>query len=237
VTATVDAQSLNIAVRDSGIGLSSTAIVKVFDMFSQVESAVDRSQGGLGIGLALVKGLVALHGGVVDADSAGVGKGSTFVIRLPLSVISSLQPQAPARPKEKPANPRRRKVLVVDDNRDGARSLALVLEMGGHDVSVAYSGLSALELGEATHPDVCIIDIGMPDLNGYETARRMRGKEWGKRALLLALTGWGQQDDKARAREAGFDRHFTKPVDPSELEQALDAFSKQLTGGDVVEDQ
>jgi CheY-like chemotaxis protein len=185
----------------------------------------------------LVKGLVGLHGGVVDADSAGVGKGSTFVIRLPLAVVSSRQPQTPERIEEKTSNPHRCKVLVVDDNRDGARSLALVLEMAGHDVSVAYSGMSALELGGATHPDACIIDIGMPNLNGYETARRMRETEWGKRALLLALTGWGQHDDKARAREAGFDRHFTKPVDPSEIERALDTFSKQLAGGGVVEGQ
>lgn len=224
VTAALTEQSLNITVRDTGIGLSPSAIVKVFDMFSQVESAVDRSQGGLGIGLALVKGLVALHGGVVDAESAGVGKGSTFIIRLPISIISNRQRRAIDTVETRGSRTQRRKVLVVDDNRDGARSLALVLEMSGHDVSVAYTGASAIALGDNARPDVCIIDIGMPDLNGYETARRIREKDWGKRALLLALTGWGQQDDKQRARDAGFDRHFTKPVDPAEIERALEEF-------------
>jgi PAS domain S-box-containing protein len=227
VTATID-EYVTIAVHDTGIGISTAAIPKIFDMFSQVESVVDRSQGGLGIGLALVKGLVTAHGGFVVAKSEGLGRGSTFSIHLPHSTIVP----APARIEPTETNDGTKapacKVLIADDNRDSALSLGMVLEMSGHIVHVAHTGREALTIGAREKPDACILDIGMPELNGYETARHIRREVWGTHALLIAVTGWGQSDDKDKARDAGFDRHFTKPVNLSEIERTLEQFAKHL---------
>jgi CheY-like chemotaxis protein len=197
----------------------------VFEMFSQVNSAIDRTEGGLGIGLALVKGLVNLHGGTVEAVSAGLGAGSEFVMRLPrtLILIPEAFIRADAAVGAEPLGPRC-KVLVVDDNRDAAETLALFLRHVGHDVSIAHSGTEAMAVGVRQCPDAVVLDIGMPEMNGYEVAQRMREQEWGRSALLLAVTGWGQEDDKERARLAGFDQHLTKPVDPDEVVQLLSAF-------------
>ena len=225
VSAVLEAEGLVIRVQDNGIGLSAAAIPNLFEMFSQVDSVIDRAEGGLGIGLALVKGLLALHGGSVEAGSGGIGKGSEFVIRLPrLAVVpggreTTVEPAAVART----AGPRGR-ILVVDDNRDAAETLALVLQMSGHDLLVAHSGREALELGTRAHPDAIILDIGMPDMTGYEVARRIRREAWGRKAFLLAITGWGQEDDKEAARAAGFDAHLTKPVTPDQVEQMLTNF-------------
>jgi signal transduction histidine kinase/ActR/RegA family two-component response regulator len=227
VAAWLEPQGLAISVRDTGIGLSTVVIPHLFEMFAQVDSVIDRAEGGLGIGLALVKGLLALHGGTVEATSAGSGQGSEFVLHLPTSSIVTARKEAPV---EKPASavaagPRGR-ILVVDDNRDAADSLALVLRVFGHELFVGHSGREALELGASERPDAIILDIGMPDMTGYECARRIRREAWGRTVFLLAVTGWGQADDKENARAAGFDRHMTKPVDPDQVELLLTEFLK-----------
>jgi signal transduction histidine kinase/CheY-like chemotaxis protein len=220
----LQADNLAVSVTDSGIGLTDQSRSQVFEMFSQIESAIDRAEGGLGIGLSLVKGLVALHGGSVEATSAGLGRGSTFTIRLPAAAVEARE--APA--AEPDLAPKRRgrgcKLLVADDNRDAAESLALVLQLAGHQTLIAHAGREALDLGRRERPQAFILDIGMPDMTGYEVARRIRLEAWGRGALLLAVTGWGQRDDKDRARAAGFDDHLTKPVDPDVVESLLEAF-------------
>ena len=192
-------------------------------MFSQVNSAIDRAEGGLGIGLALVKGLVTLHGGRVEARSEGLGRGSEFIVHLPHKVLDAVDRR---RTEEADGStPRtasqRGRVLVVDDNRDAAESLGMVLSFAGYDVSIAFNGPEALELGTRDRPRAAIIDIGMPGMSGYEVARRMRLEAWGRNAVLIALTGWGQDEDKQAARASGFDDHLTKPVDPDAVGSVL----------------
>ena len=219
-----DDTGMTIAVTDTGIGLQEASLGKVFEMFSQVEGALERSQGGLGIGLALVKGLVQLHGGTVEAASPGPGKGSTFTIRLPPScVVGDLLAGPRKTTSTSPAarDSAQRRVLVADDNRDAADSLTMLLQMAGHQVYTVHSGSEALEAAARERPEACILDIGMPGLSGYDVARRIRETDWGKQVLLIALTGWGQGQDVARAKAAGFDRHCTKPVDVAELEREL----------------
>ena len=220
-------EELRLRVRDTGIGLAPASIPTLFEMFSQVDSAIDRAEGGLGIGLALVKGLVGLHGGTVDVVSEGPGHGSTFTIHLPRSLVRPPRAARESAPAAVAASEGPRcSVLVADDNGDAAESLALLLEASGYRTYIAHSGAEALALAQREHPDACILDIGMPGLTGYEVAQRIRCEDWGRRALLLAVTGWGQQDDKARAATAGFDHHLTKPVSPEALEALLAAFSK-----------
>jgi CheY-like chemotaxis protein len=196
-------------------------------MFSQIDSAIDRAEGGLGIGLALVKGLAALHGGSVQATSAGLGQGSEFTIQLPRTVVVERRSAGSGTRDVAsiPSGPRC-KVVIADDNRDAADSLKLLLELSGHDTFVAYNGQQALDLGVRERPSAFILDVGMPDMTGYEVARRIRQQAWGRGALLLAVTGWGQDDDKEKAKAAGFDYHFTKPVNPRQVEEALAAFLK-----------
>jgi PAS domain S-box-containing protein len=211
-------------VTDTGIGVPASALPTIFEMFSQVDSAIDRSEGGLGIGLALVKGLVLLHGGTVEAASDGPGKGSTFTIRLPAECQVPSTGQAP---KDMPAglsSGRRGRVLVVDDNRDAASSLGMVLGSSGHGVQIAHAGEDALTAGASWAPDVVLLDIGLPDINGYEVARRVRHSAWGREVLLVALTGWGQKEDIERAHGAGFDLHLTKPADPERIERLVEEF-------------
>ena len=219
---------LIIAVEDTGIGLSATALPRLFEMFSQVESPVDRTEGGLGIGLALVKGLIGLHGGTVEAASAGVGRGSCFTLRLPSSCVARRNESA-ERPRSAatPIAGASCRILVADDNRDAADSLALVLKMSGYAVEVAHGGSQVLELANRTRPDIFLLDIGMPDMNGHELARRIRQEAWGRDALLVALTGWGQEEDRERSHGAGFDHHLTKPVDPDQLAHIIAAFAQQ----------
>nr|WKF61382.1 Sensor histidine kinase TodS [Paraburkholderia busanensis] len=207
-----------IVVRDSGIGIPREHLNSVFEMFSQLAPALDRSQGGLGIGLALVRGLAELHGGTVAAFSEGPGSGSEFVIRLPLS--ASLAAPADNAPTEA-AQTAGLRVVIVDDNADAADSLAMVLELEGHEVRTAGDGLAGLALIGEFAPHAVILDIGLPRLNGYEVARRIRAEHRHAGMLLIAVTGWGQQQDKQTAVEAGFDHHFTKPVDPRELQRVL----------------
>jgi PAS domain S-box-containing protein len=224
LNARIENAELVIGIRDNGIGLTPEVMPGLFTMFSQVNSAVDRAEGGLGIGLALVKGLVALHGGRVEVRSEGLGRGSEFVIHLPHKVLAPMTDAAGEVDSGGAANAaevRRGRVLVVDDNRDAAESLALVLKFAGYEVFLAFNGAEALETGSRERPHAGLIDIGMPGMSGHEVARRMRLEAWGKNAVLIALTGWGQEQDKQAAMAAGFDEHLTKPVDPVDVERVL----------------
>ncbi|MBW4052219.1 MAG: response regulator [Proteobacteria bacterium] len=222
-------EELCLTVTDNGIGLSAASIPALFEMFSQADSAIDRAEGGLGIGLALVKGLVALHGGSVQAHSEGPGRGSRFTIRLPRSaIVAAGVGEVPAIPAAREAGRYRCSVLVADDNRDAADTLALLLQTAGHATLVAHGGQEALELACRERPDAMILDVGMPDMTGYELAGRIRATDWGRRALLIAATGWGQQADKVRAAEAGFNHHLTKPVAPDTVEALLEEFARKL---------
>jgi CheY-like chemotaxis protein/two-component sensor histidine kinase len=219
-----EADRLLLHVRDNGLGLSPEHIEAIFDMFSQVAAAAEHAQGGLGIGLALSRGLVQLHGGTLQARSEGPGQGAEFTVALPLPA----QPAAhgdteDARTPEAARDAvRRRRVLIADDNADALSTMAMLLEMEGHEVHTAGDGEQAVAQAEAVRPDIAILDIGMPRLNGHEVAARIRSAEWGKRVLLIALTGWGQAHDQERARAAGFDHHCTKPVDLAQLLALVD---------------
>ncbi|MEO8017077.1 MAG: ATP-binding protein [Pseudomonadota bacterium] len=220
----VENAELVISIRDNGIGLTPESLPGLFTMFSQVNSAIDRAEGGLGIGLALVKGLVALHGGRVEVRSEGLGRGAEFIVHLPHKVLARAN-AAPAEENHGAANAsrvRRGRILVADDNRDAAESLALVLRFSGYEVSIAFSGAEALEIAQRDRPRAAIIDIGMPGMSGHEVARRMRLEAWGRNAVLVALTGWGQEQDKQSAKAAGFDEHLTKPVDLDDVERILE---------------
>jgi signal transduction histidine kinase len=205
-----------VTVRDTGIGFSSDKLPHLFEMFFRAGDPLNRSQGGLGIGLSLVRSLVTMHQGRVEAESAGIGEGSTFTVRLPAASEQQARlPAAAPAPREMP--PARRRILVVDDNKDSADSLALLLQFSGNEVEAAYDGLQALAAAESFRPEVILMDIGMPNLNGYEAARRIREQPWGRQMVLIAQTGWGQRDDRLRAVEAGFDAHLVKPVEPQSL--------------------
>jgi PAS domain S-box-containing protein len=208
-----------VTVRDSGIGIPREALPGLFTLFSQVDPSLERSQGGLGIGLALIKGLVERHGGSVEAHSGGVGQGSLFVVRLPVAPDQGKE-EKPGTDDNQVGSALRR-VLVVDDNRDAAASLAMMLSLVGHDTRTAHDGLEALELAEAFRPDVILLDIGLPKLNGYDTCRRIREQPWGTEMFIVAVTGWGQEDARRRSQEAGFDHHLVKPVDFAALEKLL----------------
>jgi PAS domain S-box-containing protein len=206
-----------IRVRDNGIGIPPAALGTVFEMFSQLESALERSKGGLGIGLALVRGLVELHGGSIRAESAGPGQGSTFIVSLPLAADAV----CPAEATPVDAAPRPLRVMVVDDNQDAAETLAMALELYACEVVVAHSGAQALELIGAADPALALLDIGLPDMTGYELARRLRQLPGGGARILIATTGWGQQKDRELAFEAGFDHHLTKPIDFESIKPLL----------------
>lgn len=216
-----DGGGVVLSVRDTGIGIPAAMLPRLFEMFSQADRHLERTTGGLGIGLSLVKGLVEMHGGTVEARSDGEGKGSEFVVRLPL-------PSGPA-PEEPqpggaavPAAGRVRRVLVVDDEPDGAESLAAVLSLFGNEVRTAPDGEAGVEVAETFRPDVILLDIGMPRVDGYEACRRIRGRPWGRGVVIVALTGWGTDDDRRQARDAGFDHHLTKPVNPADLRALLE---------------
>ena len=219
--AAFNGDSVEITVTDSGIGIPKAMLPRVFDMFTQINRRLERSQGGLGIGLALVKRLVEMHGGSVTARSEGENLGTTLVVRLP--AIQGLAPVTPAKPaavvsQEEGSGLR---VLVVDDNRDSADSLVIALTLNGHVTATAYDGEEALSKAEDFQPDAVLLDIGLPGISGYEAARRMRAQPWGREIVLLALSGWGQEEDQQRSHEAGFDQHLVKPVDPNVLTDLL----------------
>ena len=210
-----------LAVRDNGIGLPRHALATVFDMFSQLEPALERSRGGLGIGLSLVRGIVELHGGTISADSEGEGKGSCFTVRLPLARVAALPDPAPDPALAPAPSPAPARILVVDDNADAAQMLLMALELFGCEVRAAHSASAALAMAQEFAPEVALLDIGLPDLNGYELARRLRATAGGRHMRLIAATGWGQEQDRQRAFDAGFDHHLTKPIDFDRLRSVL----------------
>jgi PAS domain S-box-containing protein len=234
LTTSIGQAWFSISVKDSGIGLAPETISGLFEMFSQVNTAIDRTQGGLGIGLGLVKGLVTLHGGSVEARSEGLGRGSEFIVNLPLSMIRTKGERSEARrgPLEVlvPRAPAR--ILVADDNREAAESLAALLSLAGYQVTSVFSGPQALEAAARERPNVLLLDIGMPGMSGYEVARRIRLEAWGREVLLIAITGWGQQADKLQAQASGFNAHMTKPVDPREIERMLVEFLASAARGE-----
>jgi len=211
---------LVVSVEDSGIGISAEDLPRVFGMFSQVRTAQDHAAGGLGIGLALARGIVELHGGRIEATSAGPGNGSRFTVRLPgASEVSMAEPEP--RPAINGHSGVSKRILLADDNRDAAESLAIILRLEGHEVELAHDGDSALRAFAEKRPDVALLDIGMPKANGYEVARQIRADPGGAEVLLIAITGWAQDADKAQSRAAGFDHHLTKPIEPDTLIELL----------------
>jgi CheY-like chemotaxis protein len=209
-----------IRVKDSGVGIPAEMLGRIFDMFMQVDRSLERTREGLGIGLTLVERLVALHGGSVQALSAGLGRGTELVVRLPALSAAAARDLAPGDAGDSPPPVPGRRVMVVDDNQDSADSLAMLLRILGHDVRTAHDGVAALGLAAAFLPDVVVLDIGLPKLNGYQVARRIR-EQRGAGPVLIAMTGWGQQEDRRRSREAGFDHHMTKPIDFNALKALL----------------
>jgi signal transduction histidine kinase/integral membrane sensor domain MASE1/CheY-like chemotaxis protein len=225
LTARTENGNVLVAVRDSGIGIAAEHLSGLFEMFSQVTPALERSQGGLGIGLSLVRGLIELHQGTVEARSEGPNQGSEFIVRLPVLPTQSRSPrQESGESKPTAAGPTFR-LLVVDDNPDTAASLAMMLRLIGHDVRTAPDGPQAIEAAAAFQPNAILLDIGLPRMNGYEVARQIREQTWGKKLLLVAVTGWGQHEDRQRAFDAGFDYHLTKPV---KLATLLDLLATSL---------
>jgi CheY-like chemotaxis protein/nitrogen-specific signal transduction histidine kinase len=209
-----------LRVKDTGIGIAPEVLPRIFDLFSQGEPDLARPEGGLGVGLALVRELVALHGGSVRVASAGPGEGTEFEVRIPMIAAPA---RAPAAPAERPARPGTgaRRVLVVDDNQDSAESLAALLEVLGHEVHAAHDGRQALELAGRLAPDLVLLDIGMPEMSGHEVARRLRADTGLRNTVLIALTGYGTDEDRRASREAGFDGHLVKPIDFDALERIL----------------
>jgi CheY-like chemotaxis protein len=209
-----------ISVTDTGAGVAVADLPRIFDLFAQIDQSRDHSSGGLGIGLALSKRLAEMHGGTVHATSAGVGLGSEFVVRLPLQREAPTT-LAPGKPEGHVPSGASRRILVVDDNRDGADSLSMLLRADGHDTQAAYDGKSALEVAEAFRPEVVVLDIGLPMMDGYDVCRHLRAQTWATGLLVIALTGWGSAQDRRRAQDAGIDHHLVKPVQPAVLRQLL----------------
>lgn len=212
-----------IRIRDSGIGIAAGDLARVFEMFAQVDSPLKGPQQGLGIGLSLSRGLVALHGGSIEATSDGIGLGSEFIIRLPLAIAASAFKPADAAQTGPAIEGHARRILVVDDNADNAETLGALLRTAGHAVDTAYDGGSALEKARVFLPDTVLLDIGLPTLDGYEVCRALRDAPWGARLLIVAMTGWGQAHDRDRSRAAGFDVHLVKPVAFGTILELLDA--------------
>ena len=221
ITATRESSDLLLQVIDTGVGIPGDMLGKVFDLFTQVGRTLDRSQGGLGIGLSLVRRLVELHGGTVTAQSPGPSLGSTFTVRLPLELKTKRSESNGSSENSSPPNPLLRRVLIVDDNLDGAESLAIFLQLSGHQTLTAHTGPDALTAAKEFRPDVVFLDIGLPGMNGYEVAQRLRQDGDLVGCMIVAVTGWGSEDDRKRAREAGFDGHLTKPVDPAAVRKIL----------------
>jgi PAS domain S-box-containing protein len=213
----VEHDGANVVIRfiDSGVGIAPDDLPDLFEMFSQVSAPPDQSASGLGIGLALARGLVELHGGDIEARSEGLGKGSEFLVRLPIAAAMPVPEPVQKRAGREAVTSRR--VLVADDNPDNAESLAMLLRLNGHEVETALDGIQTIEAAQRFRPDVVLLDIGMPRLDGYGACRQIRAQPWGKAIAIYALTGWGQDDDHRKSREAGFNGHLVKPVQPSEI--------------------
>ena len=220
LSAAVEGNQLAVTVADTGIGIAPDMLSRVFEMFVQVDKTLERTEGGLGVGLTLARRLAELHGGTLEARSGGLGNGSEFTLRLKTAtaVSASTPPSAPAARKQES---RRRRVLVVDDNVDHADSLASLLRLDGHDVHTAYDGLAAIDAVTANRPEIVLLDIGMPRLNGYDAARRIRSLDGADDILLIALSGWGQPKDRQLSQQSGFDHHLVKPVDAAVLQRMM----------------
>ncbi|MDB5921436.1 MAG: chemotaxis protein methyltransferase CheR [Betaproteobacteria bacterium] len=220
LSAKVEDPFVTISVSDTGVGIAADLLPHVFDLFRQAEQAVERGQAGLGMGLSVVRNLVSMHGGTIEARSRGIKRGSEFVVSLPL-LDASAQPPVPIRRDS--GRQMARRIVVIDDNHDAAESLAMLLRLKGHDVQIAYDGPSGLALALEGTPDCVLVDIGLPGMDGYEVAKRLRSRDKNGGTLLIALTGYGQQEDRARSRKAGFDHHLVKPVAQNVLEDVLRA--------------
>jgi PAS domain S-box-containing protein len=221
VSARQEGSDAVVTVADTGTGIPPDKLSSIFEMFTQIDGSMERSQGGLGIGLTLAKRLVQMHGGSIEAHSAGEGRGSEFVVRLPVMIERPDAAPPPARGMDEPAHTYR--ILVVDDNRDAAASLAMLMQMTGHETFTAGDGPEALEAMERRRPEVVLLDIGLPTMNGHEVCRRAREQPWGHDMLIIALTGWGQEEDRRKSRDAGFDGHLVKPVEYAALNALLDS--------------
>ncbi len=221
LSAACEGGQVALRVRDSGIGIAPEVLPRLFEMFMQVAPGASRSQGGLGIGLTLAKNLVEMHGGQIEAHSSGPGQGSEFVVRLPV-VACEIEPQLAAAGREQGGPGQRRRILVVDDNADAAQSLATLLRLRGHEVQVALGGREALAAARSSPPELVFLDIGMPEIDGYEVARQLRAELSDDTIGLIAVTGWGTEQDRHRSKEAGFDFHLTKPVGLAAVERVMD---------------
>jgi len=219
ISLTVERAGAHIAIRvaDNGVGIAAEHLAGIFEMFTQIESSLERSRSGLGIGLTLVKTLVEMHGGTVEARSEGVGRGSEFVVRLPVLLDVPEPPSPTPSPHLERLPVVRRRVLIVDDNKDAAEWLATLLGLSGHETHVALDGVDAIKAAERLRPDAVLLDIGLPRVDGYEVCRRIRQQPWGRDLVIVALTGWGQEEDRQKSREAGFNTHLVKPVDDEVL--------------------
>ncbi len=213
--------AVDVAIEDNGIGIPQSMLGHVFEMFTQVDHSLEKSQGGLGIGLNIVQRLVELHGGSVTAHSDGPGQGSRFIVTLPVPAMHAFEEMDESPSSRTASSVTKRRILIVDDNRDAAMTLAMMLRATGSETRIAHDGLEAISLAEHFRPDVIVLDLGMPKLNGYDACRRIREQSWGKEMLLVALSGWGQEEDKRKSRAAGFDAHLVKPVEFSQLQQIL----------------
>lgn len=216
-----DGGMAHVSVTDTGIGIAREDLDRVFDMFAQVQRADHRSLGGLGIGLNIAKNVVEMHGGHIAVRSDGLHQGSCFTVQLPLSVLPLAKPAIPVRQSSTPSMDRKR-VLIVDDNQDAATMMALLMGKWGHEIHVAHNGKEALQLGDRIEPDIVLMDIGMPVMDGHMACQHMRKTQWGRKALIVALTGWGQEEDTWRSQQAGFDHHLVKPVSSTVL---MDVFA------------
>jgi CheY-like chemotaxis protein len=208
-----------VSVKDNGAGIPPDKLDSIFDMFMQVDGTAERSQGGLGIGLTLVKRLAEMHGGSIEAKSDGEGHGSEFIVRLPVLDKSSVASQTGPHGRQQSISQRR--IVIVDDNKDSADSLAMLLEITGNETFRAHDGIEAIQMIEKHRPEVVLLDIGLPGMDGHEVCRRVRQQPWGKDIVMIALTGWGQEDDRRKSEEAGFDSHLVKPVDYDKLLELL----------------
>jgi PAS domain S-box-containing protein len=232
LTAERDADSVRVSVHDTGIGIPGDAMPRIFDMYSQVDRTIERSSGGLGIGLALVKGLVEMHGGTVQVSSDGPGRGSHFAVTLP--VRGAHVAAAPSEPVEEILTTAPWRILVADDNRDSANSMAMLLRIMGHQVDTANDGEEAVQQAEALRPEVILMDLGMPRLSGYDATQRIREQSWGRKMIIIALTGWGHDSDRVNSRDAGCDGHLVKPVNVRELQKILAAYDEGRSGSQSI---
>jgi CheY-like chemotaxis protein len=221
LTVEASPNEVQVRVRDNGMGIPAELLPNIFELFTQGRRSLDRSQGGLGLGLALVRRLIEMHGGRVEAHSAGSGRGAEFIVHLPRAATAPAHEGSGPGGGEPASGSAGVRVLVVDDNIDSAESMALLLSLDGHEVRTAFDGPDALAVAEAFQPEVVLLDIGLPGMDGYEVAKQMRNLPGLQKALMIAVTGYGQADDRARSKAAGFDHHLVKPVDPEILSALL----------------